>query len=294
VTAKVSYFPGVLPPEAVAPEGEASDVLAPESAGPEAVAPESAPAETTAPERVAAAAGAPGTAATPLAPAAAKPLPTVWWNEEEPASTGSNASTEPAAAAPAESPTRGAARAASAWQAEEDDDEPAFEEEPMSEGERAAFLENIVVRALARKGLSEWEITKLLTSNGVEEHELEPFLDRYRDNRYIDDFDLAQTLVESLHRRKGYGRSQIKNELSMRHIQPEIISAALEALDDDDELRRAIEIAEKRAPSLARLDAATAERRLTSFLMRKGYPSAIIRTAVSAALTPQTRGVRFR
>lgn len=274
MTAKVSYFPGVLPPEAVAPEGEPQDAEAPKAEAAEAEAPTSG-ASPVAP--------APALAATSAlepapAPAPAKPLPTVWWNEEEPALE-----------------QQPAFRQGPAFEEEPAfEKEPAFEEEPMSEGERAAFLENIVVRALARKGLSEWEITKLLTSNGVEEHELEPFLERYRDNRYIDDFDLAQTLVESLHRRKGYGRSQIKNELSVRRIQPEIISAALEALDDDDELRRATEIAQKRAPSLARLDAATAERRLTSFLMRKGYPSAIIRSAVSAALTPQSRGVRFR
>ncbi|MEA9985314.1 regulatory protein RecX [Subtercola sp. RTI3] len=166
-------------------------------------------------------------------------------------------------------------------------------EDAMSEGEREAFLENVVVRALARKALSEWEVTKLLAANGVDESEFEVFLDRYRANKYVDDFDLAENLVETLHRRKGYGRSQIKNELSTRHVQPEIISAALEALDDDDELRRAIELAEKRAPSLARLDAQTAERRLTSFLMRKGYPSAVIRSAVAAALTPGPRKVRF-
>ncbi|PPF87656.1 hypothetical protein C5B96_04095 [Subtercola sp. Z020] len=282
MTAKVSYFPGVLPPEAVAPEGEPQSAEAAQAEATEAAAPVSAASPVAlalVPALAAASALEPA-----LAPAPAKPLPTVWWNEEEPAleqqpafRQGHAFADEPAFEE--ESPF---------------EEEPAFEEEPMSEGERAAFLENIVVRALARKGLSEWEITKLLTTNGVEEHELEPFLERCRDNRYIDDFDLAQTLVESLHRRKGYGRSQIKNELSVRHIQPEIISAALEALDDDDELRRATEIAQKRAPSLARLDAATAERRLTSFLMRKGYPSAIIRTAVSAALTPQSRGVRFR
>ncbi|CAN5314619.1 hypothetical protein BH09ACT6_BH09ACT6_02410 [soil metagenome] len=168
------------------------------------------------------------------------------------------------------------------------------EDEPMSEGERAAFLENVVVRALARRALSEWEVTRLLAANGVDESEFELFLDRYRANRYVDDFDLAENLVESLHRRKGYGRSQIRSELASRHVQPEIIASALESLDGDDELRRAMELAEKRAPSLARFDAATAERRLTSFLMRKGYPSAIIRSAVSAALTPQPRGVRFR
>ena len=224
----------------------------------------------------------PESAVEPESPAgkaesASAPLPSVWWKDER----------VPAGSAD----TSGSSGHDRADVSIDDGDEV---DEPMSEGERAAFLENIVVRALGRKGLSEWEVSKLLTTNGVEEHELEGFLERYRANRYVDDFDLAQTLVESLHRRKGFGRSQIKAELNARHIQPEIVAAALEALDDDDELQRAIELAEKRAPSLARLDAATAERRLTSFLMRKGYPSGIIREAVARALSPQPRGVRFR
>ncbi|RFA15659.1 hypothetical protein B7R22_06115 [Subtercola boreus] len=254
MVARVTYLPGVVTPAEAAAPPRA-DKLA-EAAG------------------VAELEGAPDTPTV-----LPKALPTVWWTEEEPVE------------APAEAPAVAGRRSGRTPAFVE---EPEDDEEPMGEGERAAFLENIVVRALARKGLSEWEVSRLLSTNGVEEHELEMFLERYRSNRYIDDYDLAENLVESLHRRKGFGRSQIKAELSARHIQQEIVSAALDALDDDDELKRATELAEKRAPSLARLDAATAERRLTSFLMRKGYPSAIIRTAVSAALSPQTRGVRFR
>ncbi|RFA14337.1 hypothetical protein B7R21_07095 [Subtercola boreus] len=257
MVARVTYLPGVVPP-----------------------------AEAAAPPPVDEFAEASGVAELEDAPVVSavvpKALPTVWWTEE---------AKEEAVEAPAEAAVAASRRSGRTpvFVEEAEDDE-----EPMGEGERAAFLENIVVRALARKGLSEWEVSRLLGTNGVEEHELEVFLERYRSNRYIDDYDLAENLVESLHRRKGFGRSQIKAELSARHIQQEIVSAALDALDDDDELKRATELAEKRAPSLARLDAATAERRLTSFLMRKGYPSAIIRTAVSAALSPQTRGVRFR
>jgi regulatory protein len=154
----------------------------------------------------------------------------------------------------------------------------------QNEDLRQADLESVVVRALSRKDLSEWEVTQLLAANGVESSEFEVFLVRYRVNGYVDDYAYAERHVESLHRRKGFGRSQISRELSAKHISNEIISDVLSSLDDDDELARAIELAEKRAPSLLRLDHATAERRLTSFLQRKGYPSSIIRDAVSKTL----------
>jgi regulatory protein len=166
---------------------------------------------------------------------------------------------------------------------------------------KSADIEAIVVRALSRKDLSEWEVTQLLAANDVEQSEFEGLLVRYRTNGYVDDYAYAERHVESLHRRKGFGRSQISRELSAKHISNEIISDVLSSLDDDDELARALQLAEKRAPSLLRLDHATAERRLSAFLQRKGYPSSIVREAVTKALAPTAGGgsgkgstVRFR
>jgi regulatory protein len=155
-------------------------------------------------------------------------------------------------------------------------------------------LENLVVRALARKDLSEWEVTEILAANGVERSAFEGFLTIYRSKGYVDDYAFAEREIERLHRRKGFGRSQIQRELSARRVSSEIVSDLLSALDDDDELARALELAEKKAPSLLRLDRATAERRLSSFLQRKGYPSQVVRDAVSKTLVAGSSTVRFR
>ena len=157
-----------------------------------------------------------------------------------------------------------------------------------------ADLENLVVRALARKDLSEWQVTEILAENGVESSAFEGFLTIYRSKGYVDDYAFAEREIERLHRRKGFGRSQIQRELGAKRISQEIVSDLLTALDDDDELARALELAEKKAPSLLRLDRATAERRLSSFLQRKGYPSQVVRDAVSKTLVTGTSTVRFR
>ncbi|SMG46607.1 regulatory protein RecX [Agreia pratensis] len=157
-----------------------------------------------------------------------------------------------------------------------------------------ADLENLVVRALARKDLSEWQVTEILAANGVESSAFEGFLTIYRSKGYVDDYAFAEREIERLHRRKGFGRSQIQRELGAKRISQEIVSDVLTALDDDDELARALELAEKKAPSLLRLDRATAERRLSSFLQRKGYPSQVVRDAVSKTLVAGTSTVRFR
>jgi regulatory protein len=155
-------------------------------------------------------------------------------------------------------------------------------------------LENLVVKALARKDLSEWEVTQILAANGVPSSAFEGFLTIYRSKGYVDDYAFAEREIERLHRRKGFGRSQIQRELGSRRVSQEIVSDLLSSLDDDDELARALELAEKKAPSLLRLDRATAERRLSSFLQRKGYPSQVVRDAVSKTLVTGTSTVRFR
>jgi regulatory protein len=157
-----------------------------------------------------------------------------------------------------------------------------------------ADLENLVVRALARKDLSEWQVTEILAANGVHASAFEGLLTIYRSKGYVDDYAFAEREIERLHRRKGFGRSQIQRELGSKRVSQEIVSDLLAALDDDDELARALELAEKRAPSLLRLDRATAERRLSSFLQRKGYPSQVVRDAVSKTLVSGTSTVRFR
>lgn len=178
----------------------------------------------------------------------------------------------------------------------EEDEDPAEDDEDDSL--RLMDLERLVVRALARKDLSEWEVTQLLGANGVEADEFEELLVVYREKRYVDDFAYAERQVEALHRRKGFGRSQISRELGSKRISSEIITDVLAALDDDDELARALALAEKRAPSLSKLDHATAERRLTSFLQRKGYPHAVIRDVVAKTLVPvgvkKGSSVKFR
>lgn len=157
-----------------------------------------------------------------------------------------------------------------------------------------ADLESLVVRALARKDLSEWQVTEILAANGVHSSAFEGFLTIYRSKGYVDDYAFAEREIERLHRRKGFGRSQIQRELGAKRVSQEIVSDLLTALDDDDELARALELAEKKAPSLLRLDRATAERRLSSFLQRKGYPSQVVRDAVSKTLVAGTSTVRFR
>ena len=58
----------------------------------------------------------------------------------------------------------------------------------------------------------------------------------------------------------------------------------MDLLDTGDELARARELATARARQYERLDARVAERRLSAFLLRRGFSPSTIRAAVQEAL----------
>lgn len=173
---------------------------------------------------------------------------------------------------------------------EDETDEVEFEFDP-------AELDRALIKKLARRDLSLAEVEQFLEQGGLPAEELDEWTDRVVRLGYVDDARLAENLVSQLRRRKGLGASSIRQELSKRKLPASVISEALGDSDQDDERTRATELAVKRAGQLASYDEATAERRLTGFLMRKGYSSGVVRDAVKLALAARKRpsgGVRFR
>ena len=178
--------------------------------------------------------------------------------------------------------------------------DPADAPRPLDE--QRADAERLSMRALSRRGVSTSELRTMLTKQDefdadVIEHEIE----RLTRVGLLDDVALATDLVDRMHARKGLGRQAIVADLRRRGIDQAAIDAALDAAadDEDDEFVRAIELAAKRAGQMRGLDRATAERRLSGFLMRKGYNGGVVRIAVERALDgprrPPTGGgtVRF-
>ncbi|PZE66414.1 regulatory protein RecX [Curtobacterium sp. MCBD17_021] len=192
------------------------------------------------------------------------------------------------------------AKSASVFSIAGDELDPADAPRPLDE--QRADAERISMRALGRRGVSTSELRTMLSAHDdldadVIEHEIE----RLTRVGLLDDVALATDLVDRLHARKGLGRQAIVADLRRRGIDQVAIDAALEAAadDEDDEFVRAIELATKRAGQMRGLDRATAERRLSGFLMRKGYNGGVVRIAVERALDgprrPPTGGgtVRF-
>ncbi|MGV8913661.1 MAG: regulatory protein RecX [Rhodoglobus sp.] len=146
-------------------------------------------------------------------------------------------------------------------------------------------ISRVSMRALARRGMSSYEMMQFLGTREFESDEVNGEIERLESCGLLDDAALAETLTRTLRERKKLGASAIRAELRRRKIDQEHISAVLDD-DRDEEQERATEIALKRAPQLRSLDGVTAKRRLTGFLMRKGYSGSVVSAAVAAALAP--------
>lgn len=158
--------------------------------------------------------------------------------------------------------------------------------EPEETGvERDERIDRLVVSRLRRSALSVSEVRKVLAEHGLDDAELEDWIERYERLGYLDDERLAEQLVHSHGVRRGKGSGAILNELSRRGVDSAVARAAVDELDPDTELENARTVAERRARQLRGLDRQTAERRLSAFLQRRGYSGQVVREAVTAALS---------
>lgn len=146
--------------------------------------------------------------------------------------------------------------------------------------------ENVALAALTRHDASEAELRAKLLAKGLDEDATEAELDRLRSAGLVDDAALADRLVRSLRERKGLGDGALRPALKARHLPASVIEAALAANAEDEEVagERLQDVADDRARRLASLPDDVAERRLTAYLLRRGYGGSSVRTAVRAAL----------
>ncbi|MDM4762553.1 regulatory protein RecX [Galbitalea sp. SE-J8] len=171
---------------------------------------------------------------------------------------------------------------------------PLDADEPGPDDRDARRAHHTGLNALARRGMSVAEMRALLEKRELPADAIEIEIERLEGSGLLDDAALAETLVRTLHDRRRLGRSAIAAELSRRRIPADLARPALEALDGDDELALATEVALKRAAQLRGYDDETARRRLAGYLQRRGYSGSTVSAATRAALDERRGGARGR
>lgn len=111
-------------------------------------------------------------------------------------------------------------------------------------------------------------------------------LDRLERAGILSDADVAAAEA-SARLRRGEAPARVRQTLRRKGIGDRLTSEAVSTAvreDDFDEAEACRVAAAKRARALASLDTATAKRRLTGFLARRGFSGSIVRTVVDETL----------
>lgn len=157
-----------------------------------------------------------------------------------------------------------------------------FIEAVQLENDEADRADELVLKKLARSGLSQREVEVALAAE-LSAEQVQFNVERYLRLGYIDDERLAEHIVRVQRDRKGLGRLSLRRELSTRGIPEGIIEAQLGALDDDAEFELASTLAANRLRRLLKEPREVQERRVSSFLQRRGYSASVAARALSSA-----------
>lgn len=142
---------------------------------------------------------------------------------------------------------------------------------------RHAALQS-ALRLLTYRPRSGAELRDRLAQKGVVEGVLEATISRVRELRLIDDEAFARRHVDSRDRMSPRGRRLVASELRAKGIERGIAAQSVATLVDDDAAYRA---ATRRAIPLAASTYTQFRRRLTDFLLRRGFDHEVTRAVVA-------------
>ena len=133
------------------------------------------------------------------------------------------------------------------------------------------------VEALSHKERTAAELGAWLAERGFGPAEIEAAVAELVATGALDDERFARRFAEDKRELRGWGPERIREALSARGVDTDLVDAALAAEGRDEQLERAIRMLERRAEPLA--DEASRTRAL-AFLARRGYESELAYDAV--------------
>jgi regulatory protein len=148
-------------------------------------------------------------------------------------------------------------------------------------GDRARRA-SVLVRAVAllsRREHSARELRRKLIERGFIAEEVDAALQRLQSAGLQDDTRFAEALSRS-RANSGRGPLRLRAELALHGLADEVSTRAVEQAEDEQDWRsRALELAARRLRG-APLAELRDQRRLADFLLRRGFPSDVVRAVV--------------
>jgi regulatory protein len=139
------------------------------------------------------------------------------------------------------------------------------------------------LRILKYRFNSAAELRRKLRSKGFERDAIEAAVARLASEKWLDDARYAAAYVRTRTLKKK-GSLRIRRELIRAGVADDVIASAVtENVDTDEERARALALAQRRMPILARKYAPDVVRnKLTVYLLNQGYDAALVREIVKS------------
>lgn len=153
---------------------------------------------------------------------------------------------------------------------------PEDEQSLGPEADPEAVARKILLDQLTGQARSRAELATKLARRRVPEEVAERLLDRFEEVGLIDDAAFARLWVESRQPGKGLGRRALAQELRRKGVDDDTARAALDEIEPEDEEDAARALVRRKLRTLRRVDRATATRRLTGMLARKGHGGDVV------------------
>ncbi len=135
-----------------------------------------------------------------------------------------------------------------------------------------------VLGLLARRPYSSAEISRYLRRHQMGDEIIQNVIDDLTEAKLIDDDAFAAYWVEQRETFRPRSRLALRQELSQKGVEREIVAEALSDVDEIDAARR---VARKQAGRWRGLAEAEWRAKLTRYLMRHGYPYDIVSEVVT-------------
>mgnify|MGYP001134404172 CR=1 FL=1 len=126
------------------------------------------------------------------------------------------------------------------------------------------------------------------TASGYDEEVIEATLGRLLEHGYLNDAEFARYWVENRQRFRPKGPQALRQELRQRGVDRDDIDETLSDLDTAEAAYRAAEPRAARMAALAREDPATFRRKLSEFLLRRGFAHEAVQEVVRRLLREMT------
>lgn len=156
--------------------------------------------------------------------------------------------------------------------------------EEILKAEEEINVYNYAVAVLSRYTKSEKQLRLKLQEKGYDSQFAENAIIKLKQQKYLDDKRYSDILINNKITTSKYGKRKIKEVLYDKGINKDIIDEKIQMLDDVDELKRALELGEKKLRTMKEEDTRKLITKLSNHLINKGFEYSTVKKAVTKLL----------